>query len=282
MIARLAFFSMTRFPMTFGIAKAKAAVAAVLGPRHHAKQRVQRELKSGEPELALIPLLADPNCDFIDVGANEGVYAFYALPFFRRVYAVEAHPSLIDPLRRIVEPKGRVIAAALSDHQGVAKLWIPQRGEGDLTTRSSLEQKANPGFALREVEVRLTTIDALVLEALAVMKIDVEGHELAVLGGAEHTLATARPACIVECEERHNAGGVARVFAFFATRGYQGYYLHRGRLCKVAEFNLERLQRAAAAKQVGSARDPDYVNNFIFVHPDNAVGFDRARSTYGQ
>ena len=68
--------------MTFGIAKAKAAVAAVLGPRHHAKQRVQRELKSGEPELALIPLLADPNCDFIDVGANEGVYAFYALPFF--------------------------------------------------------------------------------------------------------------------------------------------------------------------------------------------------------
>ena len=89
---------------------------------------MRRELATGEPELALIPLLADPARDFLDVGANDGVYSFAALPHFRRVFAVEAHPDLAEPLRRIIEPKGRVIAAALSDHEGVARLWISAAG----------------------------------------------------------------------------------------------------------------------------------------------------------
>lgn len=266
--------------MKLGIAKAKTIAASLLGPRHRARQLVRRELATGEPELALIPLLADPARDFLDVGANDGVYSFAALPHFRRVFAVEAHPDLAEPLRRIIEPKGRVIAAALSDHEGVARLWIPQRGDKDLTTRSSLEADANPGFSQREAEVRLTTLDALGLDALAVVKIDVEGHEFAVLRGAVRTLATAKPLCIVECEERHNAGGVARAFAFFGEHGYRPYYLHRGRLCDGDDFDPGRLQRADEAKPVGGGRAADYVNNFIFAHPDNQAGLDRIRAAF--
>ena len=86
--------------MKLGIAKAKTIAASLLGPRHRARQLVRRELATGEPELALIPLLADAARDFLDVGANDGVYSFAALPHFRRVFAVEAPiaPPVVSPM----------------------------------------------------------------------------------------------------------------------------------------------------------------------------------------
>ncbi len=83
-------------------------------------------------------------------------------------------------------------------------------------------------------------------------------------------MAASKPVCIVECEERHNAGGVAQAFAFFDGLGYRGYYLHRGVLHDGAGFDAAELQRPENAKAVGGGRSADYVNNFLFVHPDNA------------
>lgn len=253
-------------------------MAGTVSPKWLARQRVAQELRQGEPELALLSLLADPARDFIDIGANNGVYAFHALGFFRKVVAVEAHPDLAAPLRRILGGQGDVRPCALSDHDGVAKLWVPRLNRRDVTTRSSLEEGANPGFAMRQVEVTLTSLDALALEAPAVIKIDVEGHEFAVLSGAVETLRRHKPACIVEVEERHNVNGVARAFAFFDGLGYRPYYLHRGKLCEGTEFDAARLQAADHAKAFVSGRSDDYVNNFLFFHPDNAAGLDAVRA----
>lgn len=252
----------------------------IAGPRHHARRVLRYELAHGEPELALIPLLCDRQHDFLDVGANDGAYALHALDHCRHVHAVEANPALARPLVRALGDRGTVTAAALSDHQGRARLAIPMRDGRDVATRSSLQGDANPGFAIREIDVPLTTIDALALDAVNLIKIDVEGHEFAVLAGGRATLDRLRPVCIVECEERHNRGGVARMAAFFAELGFRGHFLHRDALRPYADYDVARLQQADQAKSVGAARNPDYVNNFIFAHPDRDAAIDRVRAAY--
>jgi FkbM family methyltransferase len=241
------------------------------------RHRVSRELHVGEPELKLLPMLADANLDFLDVGANDGVYSVVASKHFRKVIAVEAHPGLVGGLRRVIRDDGDVLALALSDEVGETTLHVPIRHGRDVTTRSSLQESANPGFSLRTVQVPMTTVDRLGLDRLAVVKIDVEGHELAVLRGATRTLSTSKPVCIVECEERHNAGGVAEAFALMGSLGYDGYFVHAGALRDGSEFDPGLLQRPEDAKAVGGGRCRDYVNNFVFVHPENAAGLARIR-----
>ncbi|MFS0737029.1 FkbM family methyltransferase [Sphingomonas sp. 1P06PA] len=258
----------------------RALARNLAGPRHHAQRVLQYELAHGEPELALIPLLCDDAHDFLDVGANDGAYALHALGYCRHVYAVEANPALAAPLRRVLAPRGTVVAKALSDHEGMARLSIPMLNGRDVATRSSLQGDANPGFASREVDVPLTTIDALGLDAVNLVKIDVEGHELAVLQGGRATLDQLHPICIVECEERHNVGGVARMASFFSTLGYQGHFLHRGALRPFEAYDPATFQRVDQIKGVGAARSADYVNNFIFAHPASKAAIDRVRAAY--
>ena len=60
-------------------------------------------------------------------------------------------------------------------------------------------------------EVELRTLDSYGFEDVAFIKIDVEGHEEAVLAGAGDTLVRAKPVLLIEIEERHNPGGLDRI-----------------------------------------------------------------------
>lgn len=247
----------------------RGCVKKIIGDGLSARIRLRRELRNGEPELALIPLLCDPRFTFVDVGANEGVYAFYARNSCRHVYALEPNPDLGPHLRAILKDRGTVLPLAASEMAGNATFSIPLRGGRDVHTRSSLEATANPGFDLREISVEMARLSDLDLGPVNLIKIDVEGHELSALIGARDLLESSAPTVIVECEERHNAGGVARVTQFFDGLGYAGHFLHRGRLRPAADFSPEELQRPSEAKQVNALLKEDYVNNFIFIAPSN-------------
>lgn len=249
----------------------------LLGPKFIAQQRVRTALKKGEAEVALLPLLGDAAGTFVDIGANKGVYSVYATSFFGKVIAIEANPALADPLRRVLGGKGEVMAIALSDHEGSGKLWIPLRGDDEISSRSSLQADANEGFQQKGIEVPLTTLDNLALRSVAVVKIDVEGHEYSVLKGAVETLRSQKPVVILECEERHNPGGVARVFAFFRELGFHPWFLHRNSLKDGDLFDVAVLQQAANAKQVGSSRSGDYINNFLFIPPERQATLEQLR-----
>jgi FkbM family methyltransferase len=253
----------------------------ILGPRKKAEKLLQLEIEGGEPEIRLVPVLAEKDRDFLDIGANFGSYSLYALPYYRQVIAGEPHPAFKNWLPRLLKPNGRWLNCAFSDHAGTATLHVPIKGGGDITTRSSLEDDANPGFELRAVEVELKTIDSFGFDKIAVLKMDVEGHELTALKGAVETLRRCKPVCIIESEERHNVGGVAKIFAFFESLGFGVYYIHDGRLCEGKDFDVDVLQRQENAKSVDAGRNPDYVNNFIFVHPDNAAALEKIRRSLG-
>lgn len=243
----------------------KRAVKAAIGPRYMLDRQVSKQLNEGEAELHFLPALCAKQGEFLDVGANVGYYTAYAAKFSGRVIAMEPHPQVAQQLARSVPRNVEVIRAAASDHHGKAELKIPTRGGADVATRSSIEEGANPGFDERIVGVDLIPVDTIDLKNLTAMKIDVEGHELAVLRGAVKTIEKFEPAVIVECEERHNAGSTGRLFALFANANYDGFFYMSGKLEPTAAFDHHRLQNPEDAKPVLGQKPANYINNFVFI-----------------
>lgn len=243
---------------------AKEFIKRFVGHPFILRRHLKKELKHGEPEIHLLPLLGDARGEFLDVGANVGVYALYASRFFGKIIALEPHPEAARNLALGLGGNVEVLQLAASDVDGKAALSIPRLDDSDVVTRSSLQLDANSEFKTREVVVDLKRLDSLRFENLRCIKIDVEGHELSVLNGARKTLEKFRPTVIIECEERHNIGAITAMAAFFDDLDYTGYFIHRGALKPFSEFDAGILQSRNNVKAIDGPRSPDYVNNFIF------------------
>jgi hypothetical protein len=132
--------------------------------------------------------------------------------------------------------------------------------------RSSIE-KENPVEQLGAVEVmtvpkrRLDDYD--VIEPVGCIKIDVEGHEDAVLRGARRILLRDHPSLIIEIEERHKRHSVSTVNNFLAELGYRGFFFRHERLNPIESFRAEQHQDIANIVN-NINRENKYVNNFLF------------------
>lgn len=149
--------------------------------------------------------LISPGSRVIDVGANVGVYA---LPWAATnadvtVHCFEPNPAVRRRLARNVAlnrltARVRLHAEALSDHAGTATLY----GSDDM---SSLNKGVYTGAGeASPTEVRLARLDDILgVEGppVSVIKIDVQGHELEVLRGADAVISHYRPALILEHED---------------------------------------------------------------------------------
>ena len=154
-------------------------------------------------ELTIVERLLAGGGDFVDVGAHVGLYSVHAGRLLRgrgRVLAFEPNPVA----RRQLEENVRLNAlddvvvspAAASSHAGEAALAVPETNDPSFSTLE--EPPFAPGDHLR---VPVTTVDAEVERlglAPAVVKIDVQDHELEVLAGMSRTLAEHAPAVLVE------------------------------------------------------------------------------------
>ena len=165
----------------------------------------------------------------VDVGANTGFYALLAVAAAgrTRVVAFEPDPAVLPLLRENValnreERRIAVCAAGVSDRSGTARLYVPTQEHGLVESSSSLEQAFKETHS-RVHEVRVTTLDAHLagwrhrLSRVSIIKIDVEGHEAAVLRGSAATVRRWRPIIFVEVLDR---GEMASLTRFVAEHGY--------------------------------------------------------------
>lgn len=218
-------------------------------------------LRNHEPELAILPALVDPDLLALDIGANRALYTIRLRPLARKVHAFEPVPQLAARLRAAF-PEVTVHEVALSAQGGRATLRLPGRNTSWATIEpgNTLEKAAG---GVQGIEVKAMRLDDVELEKVGFVKIDVEGHELAVLEGARVLLRRDRPVLLIELEERHTKNALRGAAAALEPFDYRGYFLDGDRLRPVAAFDAAVDQDPARVSERG--KEGRYLNNFVFV-----------------
>ena len=222
-------------------------------------------LKYGEVELGLVEHLCRPDSASIDVGANEGGYVHWMRRYSQHVYAFEPVPWLADMLASKF-PRGVTVEnMALSSVHGRATLEIPLTAGGMITGLSTLNAAGLASYPERlRIEVTVAPLDDICSGEIGFIKIDVEGHEQAVLDGARKTMARCHPRLLVEIEAR----GVDDVARTLARLDYRGYFVREQRLEPIDRFDGKSMQRpediAGFSPGVPRKSFTRYINNFLF------------------
>lgn len=246
-------------------------------PRLHYELMLATRNRHIEPELWLTRDFCDSQRAAVDVGANEGLFSIYLGRYARRVYALEPNPLCMERLRRLLPRRAALLPFAASDRSGSTELRYDPWNTGIGTIERANRLQHNPGIgSIETITVPLATLDELIVEPVSFIKIDVEGHEEAVLRGATAIIERHRPSFLIEVEERHNPGAVRRVADLMEARGYRGFYLRHKQFHRVENF-VESMQDVARL-----LAGQDYINNFFFVHAAVLPGLPlRWRATAG-
>jgi len=187
-----------------------------------------------------------PGMRVVDAGANIGLFSRHLLALVPELHivAIEPVPSTFALLRANLGERARLHSVALGGRPGTTRLTVFPR----LPTNSTLDPEAKraelmawiersverlgparrfleagvraelePLLAAETVEVEVVPLVALVESDIDLLKIDVEGAELAVLEGAplervrQVVVETSGPARATELAERLRHAGFARV-----------------------------------------------------------------------
>lgn len=243
------------------------------------------QLKSGrifEPELLLLKDFIKQGDVVFDVGANAGeyTYVFEKLAGAAYVHSFEPIPKLFTELRRLF-PKVNLHKIALSDKEEITQFKIPIIDGSKFETRGKLDiDYLEPGEVSSElIEVECKTLDLFVtqnnIERLDFIKIDVEGHELKVLKGADKCIKQFRPIMLVEIEQRHHPFAINKIFDHIKSLGYQiqFYDLNSLQLKSISEVNI------VSDQDYRKIKTSDYINNFwCFPNTSASSYLEEARS----
>jgi len=239
--------------------------------------KIQVDLKSldhkdilcREPEQDLLQYMLGASSLAIDVGANTGTYIKSIIETGASCLAIECNPSLCKVLKKRFAGNSmvRIKSVALSNSAGFAWLNIPEICGQEQDGYSSIQLDFGDVEHVKRVLVRKKRLDSIAPLGTNLVKIDVEGHELAVIEGAHHTLINAKPYLLIECENRHRDNAISSIRDLLTKYGYTGYFYHRKRLHPIARFHPS-LQNPEALADFGEKTrgEVDYVNNFLFIH----------------
>jgi len=177
----------------------------------------------------------------LDIGANIGIFTLLAClsgPQVR-VISFEPSPEVFSRLRGNVEANGwsdrcELRNEAASDRRGSAVFDLYGKRSSFGGGIYPLRVGRRPSEKENLIEVKTDTVDAACAGKgrVGLAKIDVEGHEDAVLRGMAGVLEESRPDLIVECLEE---GPYREVMGILLPLGYRIYHLRRSGLQEVDE-----------------------------------------------
>ena len=185
----------------------------------------------------------------LDIGANIGNHTVFFSKMFQKVYAFEPNPVTYEVLQInsnfVSEAKNiQTFNFGLSDVDGSLPFLINRSNIGG----SAIAECDDTSQNIINVRVkRLDDLTAVNEAKIALIKIDVEGHELQVLKGAKKTLAEHMPAILFEQEASQIVAGSSEVVKILEELGYgfftikKNFYFGEGVFSKVVGLVLRTL-----------------------------------------
>ena len=188
---------------------------------------------SYEPnEFCLLQRILKPGMTFVDAGANMGLYSIFAARHVGpagKVLAIEPSGREFEILQNNVALNAlaniRLIRHALSDRAAEVELSVAPLGKSGHNTLGAFAYDTPLDHRERVQGVPLDDLTSS--EGLArvdVIKMDIEGGEMAALRGAEETLKRFKPALLIELSDRalqYQGASSREVLAFLERQGYR-------------------------------------------------------------
>ena len=135
----------------------------------------------------------------VQAGGHQGLYPRCLSEIFKEVYTFEPHPTnfaclyancLKDNIHKFNSALGKEPGTLMLEEVGTTgqhRIWD-----------ETVNRPVYPIPVYRRIPVPITTIDSLELKECSLILLDVEGHEIEALMGANNTISKYRPGIIVE------------------------------------------------------------------------------------
>lgn len=213
-------------------------------------------------EELLVSFLVDHGETAIDVGAGSGRLTRFLSARSSKVHAFECNPKHINAIENGVRGAWdkwskssnfqNIILhkKAASSTDGIAILRAPSEsyGWGTIDSSNQLLRKKEEG--IDKFKVSMCRIDTIghSLENVGFLKVDVEGHEPAVLAGAEQLLKRFGPILYLEIYDGHVPGVSEKIQEYLRGHGYKGFYLHNDQILPIEQCDFARHLSAPPSK----------------------------------
>lgn len=229
--------------------------------------RTWRYMHFKDPEMQALPLLVARHRASVDVGANLGLFTLPLSRYSTTVHAFEPNPQPFRLLQSFVPANVIIRNMAVGDQHGEVEFCVPRTRRGWSNNGGHIggERKRPQDLVLR---IPCTPLDDVDLGDVGFIKIDVEGHELGVLRGAEKVIRRCRPNLFIETEMSHAGDSAAETLEVMKHLDYDGFFVANGSLQHLSRFSFEEYQLRPRAEP---ALGLPYVKNFIFL-PRKAAG----------
>lgn len=200
------------------------------------RYRFHRVLGELEEEFLVLQDLVVTGQTAIDVGTNFGLWSYKLSKLFHKVEAFEPLVGCTAELKALRAKNITVHDVALSSVEGYRELHVPI-ANGRL--RDGLATFGNVAGEYKTIAVPVRTLDSYNLSNVAFIKIDVEGHELEVIEGAETTIAREKPLLFTEIEQRHLDFAMNIVIEKVLGFGYEAFFYAVANGVHTQNFHME-------------------------------------------
>ena len=227
-----------------------------LSEKYLLKKRLKRAIvKNYEKELSIIDHFKDKSKDAIDVGVYRGVYSYKLSKEFNQIHSFEPNPLLFPYLNRYLTKiitNMTLYNYALSNKNELTNLKIPHRGKSIF--KNNFEEIYKLGCAtihetnnfekFNNYEVECKKLDDVIKDKeISFIKIDVEGHELSVIEGANNIINKYKPTLLVEIEEKHTKKPILNTINKIKEFGYKVYFFKNKKMKEILDNDIPNEER---------------------------------------